>query len=250
MSGELLKEIPGYFGPQGSLFGLMAEPAYPPSTAVLLCPPLGQDLIRSHRLYRQLAHMLVRRGLAVMRFDYYGSGDSFGDADQTTLARCVEDTLNAAGELRQRTRCRRLLAFGARLGGSIALQAHARQPFDALMLCDPILDGPAHRAQLEALHAEMLADTRRFVRPRTAAEGAGQWLGFPHGEQLEDELAVMLLSVPPAALLLDSADTFPRAGNIVALDEPLGWDDLDRLEVAIQSHELIARVQRHMETLQ
>lgn len=251
MSGALPKETPAYFGPHGSLFGITAEPAYPPSTGVLLCPPLGQELIRSHRLYRQLAHMFVRRGLAVLRFDYHGSGDSAGDGHETTLSRCVEDTLAAADELRRRSRCRRLFAFGARLGGSIALQAHERHPFDALMLCDPVLDGRAHLACLEAMHAGMLEDSRRFTRPRTVADGAGQWLGFSHGEVLARELAAMTLSTPPpGSLVLGSRDADVPLEGATTLDEPLGWDDLDRLEVAVQSHELITRVQRYLETLQ
>ena len=58
-------DIPCYFGPHHGLFGLYHPDSYGAHTAVLLCPPLGQDMIRCHRLYRQLAHALAGAGSAV-----------------------------------------------------------------------------------------------------------------------------------------------------------------------------------------
>lgn len=254
MNGERLQETPAYFGPQEALFGIVALPPYPASTGVVLCPPLGQEMVRSHRLYRQVAHMLVRQGLAVMRFDYAGTGDSLGDGYSVTLAGCAVDVHAAADALREQSRCRRLLALGMRTGGSIALLAHQARPFDALMLCDPVLDGADHVATLDAMHARMLADTRRFLRPRDPRDGDGQWLGFPHGPALRDELATLALALPAAVptLLLQSpgAPSGSKAeASGTALAEALGWDELPRLELAIQSHELIARLQDHLASL-
>jgi alpha/beta superfamily hydrolase len=254
MNAEWLHETPAYFGPREALFGIVALPPYPASTGVVLCPPLGQEMVRSHRLYRQIAHMLARQGLAVMRFDYAGTGDSLGDGYSVTLAGCAADVQVAADALREQSRCRRMLALGMRTGGSIALLAHQARPFDALMLCDPVLDGAGHVAALDAMHATMLADTRRFLRPRDPRDGAGQWLGFPHGPELRDALAALALTLPdsPPTLLLRSPDRPSGSGadaGGVELAEALGWDELPRLELAIQSHELIARLQDHLASL-
>ena len=254
MNVERLQETPAYFGPRDALFGIVALPPYPASTGIVLCPPLGQDMIRSHRLYRQIAHMLVKQGLAVMRFDYAGTGDSLGDSDTVSLAGCAADVYAAADALRERSRCRRMLALGMRAGGSIALLAHQARPFDALMLCDPVLDGADHVATLDAMHAAMLADTRRFLRPRDARDGAGQWLGFPYDPALRNTLQTLMLALPasPPILLLRSPDRPSGRGadaGDIELAEPLGWDDPARLELAIQSHELIARLQDHLASL-
>src|ERR1700755_53515 len=52
-------ELPFFFGADDGLFGMYHAPASPPRRAVLMCPPLGQELIRTHRLYRQLAQALA-----------------------------------------------------------------------------------------------------------------------------------------------------------------------------------------------
>ena len=52
-------ERPFFFGADQGLFGIYHPPVVPATQAALLCPPLGQDHIRSHRLYRQLATVLA-----------------------------------------------------------------------------------------------------------------------------------------------------------------------------------------------
>ncbi len=106
---------PCQFGTSGDLFGLYHATSGSARSAVLMCPPLGQDMIRSHRVYRQLADALAQQGIAVLRFDYYGSGDSAGDSAELDWARCRADMVTAAGELRARSGCTRLIGFGARL---------------------------------------------------------------------------------------------------------------------------------------
>ncbi len=56
-----------------------------PPASLLICNPLGQEAIRVHRLLRLLAESLARKGIATLRFDYFGSGDSDGDDAEATL---------------------------------------------------------------------------------------------------------------------------------------------------------------------
>ena len=73
---------PIQFGPADRrLFGLL-QPAQGNATrtGVVLCNPMGQEAVRVHRMYRVLADRLNRAGLHVLRFDWFGSGDSAGDA--------------------------------------------------------------------------------------------------------------------------------------------------------------------------
>ena len=85
-------DLPLYFGADAELFGLYQPADASAGKAVLLCPPLGQEQIRCHRLYRQLAHALAAEGIAVLRFDYYGCGDSAGASDEVDWQRCLTDT--------------------------------------------------------------------------------------------------------------------------------------------------------------
>jgi dienelactone hydrolase len=221
-----------------------------------LCPPLGQDLIRSHRVYRQLAETLAAEGTAALRFDYYGSGDSAGRSVDVSWTRCIADIIVAARELRARSGCPVVIAFGARLGGSLAIAAAAAAHFAELIVWDPILDGVAHVMQLDTLQAALRLDPMRFVKPRSLQDVAGQWLGFAVGPRLRQQLIELSLQ-PPAirTLVLDSLpateahdwDGLATAGaSVTTLNPPTTWDDLDRLEHAILSHELIRTVSGRM----
>jgi uncharacterized protein len=249
-------ELPFFFGRDSELFGI-----YHPSTgsvgkAVLLCAPLGQDHIRSHRLYRQLASALASEGMPVLRFDYYGCGDSAGASDQVDWDRCLLDTVAAANELRARSGLDQIVAFGARLGASIALDAWLAARLFDVVAWDPVVDGASHIATLDALQEALRCDTRRFVYPRSRLESDGQWLGFAVSPALRRQIASLRgrWSVTPS-LLLDSLGAAPSHDwHELALDEitvqslqpSTPWDDLARLEAAILSHPLVQAVTTHL----
>jgi alpha-beta hydrolase superfamily lysophospholipase len=248
--------LPCHFGRDNELFGLYHAAAGVARNAVLLCPPLGQDLIRSHRVYRQLAEALADDGTAALRFDYYGSGDSAGRSVDVDWVRCIADIAAAARELRARSGCPGVIAFGARLGGNLAIAASAAAHFVELIVWDPILDGAAHVARLDTLQAALRVDPMRFDTPRSAEDAAGQWLGFAVSPRLRQQL--LELSLQPPAIQTRVLDSLPDAdvhdwnrlvtagATVTTLNPPTMWDDLDRLEHAILSHELIRAVTGHL----
>jgi uncharacterized protein len=256
MNARLDAEMPFYFGPERALFGLFHAPATPARKAVLLCPPLGQDQIRCHRVYRQLAQALAAEGVAVLRFDYYGTGDSAGDSVDVDWQRCMADTAVAADELRQKAGVDRVFAFGARLGGSMALASAVQGRFAGVVAWDPVLDGQAHVAQLDAMQSALCTDGQRFMVRRKPADIAAQWLGFAVGPGLRQQLVDLHIERPPTAtLLIDSlSPDQPRHVNGFEVDaamikslQPLTpWDDPRRLEVAVLSHPLIQAVTQHI----
>lgn len=246
---------PCYFGANGQLFGLYHAAVEVPSCAALLCPPLGQEMVRSHRIYRQLGSTLAAQGVAVLRFDYYGSGDSAGDGLDLDLERCVTDTVAAVGELRARSGCDHIIGFGARLGGSIALSAAVRAHFSELVLWDPVLDGAAYVAELDTMQDALRHDRMRFNKTRKAIDAADQWLGFPVSARLRGQLTEF--RVAPTAIptrLLDSTEpTFARhwdtllsdGAAVTRLPSPTPWTELERVEHAILSPDLIRAVGDH-----
>ena len=70
--------IPCQFGPDGQQrLGIYHAPraSVAGEGGVVLCAPIGQEYMRTHRPLRQLALALADAGLHVLRFDYHGTGD-------------------------------------------------------------------------------------------------------------------------------------------------------------------------------
>lgn len=250
MTARAEAELPCHFDSQGELFGVYHPAAAPAAKAVLLCPPLGQEQARSHRLYRQLAHALAADGIPALRFDYFGSGDSAGESEERDWHRCQADALTATTELRKLSGCAQVVAFGARLGGSVALAVAKAAAFVELILWDPVLDGAAMVARLDALQLDLQQDRRRFLKPRSATAAAGQWSGYAVSGPFRQQLIELQLDPPSLRTLL--LNSLPRAAQdpsdrpatlagseVIQLQQLTPWEDLDRLEMAILSHELI-----------
>src|SRR3954462_8423900 len=94
---------PFYFGSsREQLFGVYHAPEVSTrrGSAVVMCQPLGPEYLRAPRAFRNLAVALAERGFHVLRFDYFGSGDSVGDGEATTRDPCLADLAIAIDELK------------------------------------------------------------------------------------------------------------------------------------------------------
>jgi pimeloyl-ACP methyl ester carboxylesterase len=127
-----------------ALFGWYHSPARPAKNGgVVLCNPFGYEAMCLHRVYRVLAERLAAAGIAVLRFDYHGTGDSSGsDHDPDRLAAWERSIGVAIDELRTRSGVRDVSLFGVRFGATLAVRAAlARRDVSALVLWNPYLSG-------------------------------------------------------------------------------------------------------------
>ncbi|RZL00049.1 MAG: hypothetical protein EOP36_17215 [Rubrivivax sp.] len=183
---------PFFFGPPAHrLYGVYHPPAASQrlSSQVLLCAPFGQEAVRTHRLHRLLAEHLSRQGVHVMRFDYFGTGESAGADEDATLSQWRDDILLAHEELQLRTRAQRTAWLGTRLGATLAIMAseHSPAPPDRLILWEPILDGPNYLRELGEAHAkETFSPFIHAQRPSTQVRD--EILGFGVSEAWLKEL--------------------------------------------------------------
>jgi pimeloyl-ACP methyl ester carboxylesterase len=116
--------------------------------------------MKAHRAFRQLARQLARTGLDVLRFDYSGTGNSWGDGADGTLSQWVLDIVGASDELRATTGVRAVSLLGFRLGGTLALQTTAKVPgVDGLLLWDPVVDGERYLAEVLGRRPELQQPT-------------------------------------------------------------------------------------------
>lgn len=201
---------PLMFGPASrQLFGIFhpAVQAHAHRTAVLLCPPFGQEGLRTHRFFKVLAERLARDGISALRFDFHATGDSPGDDNAGELDGWRRDLCNAHDTLRRRNPDARIVWMGARLGATLAVLAarSGRCDPDRLVLWEPILDGPRYARFLRERHVAMvdtsfcipdLAWRRSYARDsETVPEEA-------LGVRLSERLRAQLGALDPASLSL------------------------------------------------
>ena len=98
----------------------------PSATAVILCSPWGWDDVASYRARRTWAEQLAAGGYPTLRFDFPGSGDSGGSADDPGRVEAAAGAVAAAADwLRAETGCSRVAAIGLGLGGLLAAKGIA-----------------------------------------------------------------------------------------------------------------------------
>ncbi|MFQ6030821.1 MAG: alpha/beta fold hydrolase [Dehalococcoidia bacterium] len=176
-----------YFGPaERQLFGIYEAPSAGAQRrcAVVLCYPFSREYLRCHRAYRQLAQRLSLAGLPVLRFDYYGFGDSAGDSEDSTIEGWIEDISAAVEQVQDKSSCSEICLVGLRLGASLAVQAATGLAMVRhLALWEPVTNGQDYLKELAELHRILMraADTKSI--PELLAEDTGL-LGFPFTESL------------------------------------------------------------------
>ena len=113
--------------------------------AALLLHGFGSTKSEAHRMFVKLARALEDHGIASLRVDYRGCGDSAGNFEDLTIRSQVLDASEALRYLvrHKRVNSRRLALIGMSLGGTIAAHVLAREPakFKTAALWAPIADG-------------------------------------------------------------------------------------------------------------
>ncbi|MFP4438855.1 MAG: alpha/beta fold hydrolase [Chloroflexaceae bacterium] len=172
------------------LFACYHEPAEPArDCGVVICYPIWQEYIRSHRACFNLAQNLARAGFPVLRFDYAGSGDSAGDAEGVDLDHWKADIVQAINELRERAGVSMISLVGLRLGASLAaMVATEYQNIASLVLWDPVVNGRHYLAETTHLHQNAIRFF--FTQPKqgTEEQRPSELLGFPLSPRLIEGL--------------------------------------------------------------
>lgn len=154
--------------------------------------------------------MLARAGFDVLRFDWFGVGDSGGELADASVARWRQDLTSAAAELRELTGVTRLSAVGLRLGATIAATSSDLLRLSALVVWDPVIDGAAYINEQRRMTSDLLSDRKRFWFPADAkAQQPAEMVGFDFGSALQSEIERTSLNrLPgiPVCLLRSSAD--------------------------------------------
>ncbi len=231
-----------FFGTgERSLYGVYHPPRARVArrTGVVLCYPFGQEYMRSHRAFRQLASLLTRAGFHLFRFDYYATGDSSGHSEEVTLAQWFEDIGTAIEELRETADVEQVALVGLRLGATLAAQVAAvRDDVSHVVLWDPIVSGASYLRDLLASSDETMAGQAIDEADTVGVNG------FPLSPSFRRELSAIDLTergmrLPGRSLMVVSGSSvdFTRAGDALVasgsrlerreVPSPGNWGEVD-----------------------
>lgn len=136
-----------------TLRGMLHLPELAPgqrAPAVTIFHGFGSHHIQAHRIFVSLARRLAAAGIAVLRMDCRGSGDSDGEFTETRIDGWAMDCQAMVSHLAAQPQVDRgrIAYLGLSLGGYMALRLAAAAPPGALALWSPAL---APRITFEAL---------------------------------------------------------------------------------------------------
>ena len=167
-----------FFGPSNQQLFANYHPAVRGDGRMLtvICPPLFSEYMRSHSMLRELAISLAEGGQHVLRLDYRGTGDSFGDLIEVGVSDWVEDIELAVREGRELSGNSVVRLLGVRAGALLACKSTgALNDVQRLVLWDPVPDGASYLQDLRDVQATLLEqhfylsrDERREARQEYA----------------------------------------------------------------------------------
>lgn len=244
---------PFFFGnSKQPLYGVYHPPRAHTSrpTAVVLCYPLWQEYMRAHRAFRQLAMLLSKAGFSVLRFDYFGTGDSAGDSDSGDVARWTHDVSTAIDELKDTAGVTKVSLVGLRVGASLAAAVAAeRKDLDRIVLWDPVVAGKPYVEKM--VLTEQAAGARRDLTLGTIGIK-----GFPLTNRMREGLEhIDLRDLPaPASGRMIMTVSDERAEFVAFRDAMAGrrigltyrhipsagnWDEIDQFGSALLPQSII-----------
>jgi alpha/beta superfamily hydrolase len=195
-----MSETPFFFARgEAQLFGVLHSPVgLVTRSGFVLSHPFGEEKLWSHRVFVSLARTLARRGHAVLRFDYTGSGDSSGSTLDVSLETHLADLTAAIGALAGREpSLERVGLIGLRLGATfsaLVMERAAETAFPRslaagpLVLWDPVLNGTDYLQELMRSNLAMqlaafgkVVETREALRQRILDGGTINVDGYEIG---------------------------------------------------------------------
>ena len=221
------------------MYGMLHTPDGPPPAqgwpSVVIVHGFTGDKVSSHRLLVLLARRLAASGVAALRFDCRGSGESQGDFSEMTVSREVEDVAAAFEYMRRQPGLdpERVMLLGFSMGGLVSALALDTVRPHRLALWSPALPELWLRHLRGGLLPPVVSDYggwplgRAFlqeivqVRP---LEAAARWGGVAHvfhGDA--DQTCPVEWGVRYAEALGCDATAIPGAGHT--------YDSLEQVEL-------------------
>jgi hypothetical protein len=264
-----LRESPVHFGPDGALFGILAEPdggsALPAraDTAVLLLNVGGNYRIGPNRVYVKASRELAAAGYRTFRFDVAGIGDSRVDAGFTSASMYRSDSIAdvaAAIDMLAGRGCKRFYLMGICSGSYLAFETALADPrvTGQVLLNSRLLEWDASKSgHWQSSMQEYYKSTRfyrqallrtemygRLLRGKVNVRGIARRLWTLASARIQRAWVRLLHRGPPEAGVLAKFKHLSARGTDTLLIMSAEDDGLDYVEFHLGSRGALMQGQR------
>jgi esterase/lipase len=135
---------------------------------IVFCAPFAEEKMFSHRVYVNMARALAKEGVACLRFDYMGEGDSEGSFVDSSIKTRLSDISAALSELAKKATIENIGLIGVRFGATLAALAASQNKVDTLIVISPIISGQPYMDQcLRSNLTTQMAAYKKIIKDRT-----------------------------------------------------------------------------------
>ncbi len=191
------------------------------ATAVLFAAPWGLEELSTRKFFRVIADRLSAVGIASLRFDYPGTGDSLDPASYGDGLACWRNSLLEAAAWLKARRFRNIMVVGQGLGASLALQSMPQiAGLAGTALLAPVLSGRGYLREL-SVWSKVVDDSLNLKVEDRHPAGVTAIAGLVMPAEIATEIGQMKLAAPETptsvpCLLLErpgqlGADAFAEA---------------------------------------
>lgn len=149
------------------IFAILHRPLHKKNVpAIVICSGFAGNKCGKFRLFVRLAEELTKLGIAVLRFDYRGSGDSEGNFQDVTIESEVSDTLACLDFISQDSQIdsTRIGLLGRSLGGVISILATSHfKAIKSLVLWAPVLRNTPWKNLWESVQKEAVTNNQKML---------------------------------------------------------------------------------------
>ena len=194
-----------YFGEEDKkLFGLYYCPIKESTKqiGVIFLNPIGREYIKMQRGLNYLAKNLSSIGIHVLRFDYYGTGDSYGQTYECNLSYWLDNINVAIKEMKAGLNLDTLILIGWNLGASLAVMGSNSFEENGLILINPVVSGEKYIKSIVKTHNDWINGSYTKKKKENANEF--EYLGFVYSKDFIDEISRIDLNtiIPKQNLLV------------------------------------------------
>ena len=204
---------------------------------LILCPSFFElKTLQASEI--RFGHALAKSGFYAMYLQPPGTGESFGEPENVRVSSRVSAAIAAAEHALEANRCERIVFFGCRLGGAVAVAAAQRFEGSAFAAWDPVVEGATYLKQARRLDriAAMAGRRKRYetLEDQLQERGWATLLGNVVTKGIFDDLVGWTLgegdavSAASLVLCLDDSSLAEAAGRLAPIAPTLTQHSLGR----------------------